>query len=61
MVESTHPDQVKHMTDKIPAKRTGTLDEAAALACWIVSDEARFCTGFTFDLSGGRAVYRGAP
>ena len=57
MVEATHPDQVKYMTDKIPAKRTGTLDEAAAIACWIVSDEASFCTGFTFDLSGGRAVY----
>jgi 2-dehydro-3-deoxy-L-rhamnonate dehydrogenase (NAD+) len=57
MVEATHPDQVKYMTDKIPARRTGTLDEAAALACWIVSDEASFCTGFTFDLSGGRAVY----
>lgn len=57
MVEATHPDQVKYMTDKIPAKRTGTLEEAAAIACWIVSDEASFCTGFTFDLSGGRAVY----
>ena len=57
MVEATHPDQVKYMTDKIPAKRTGTLDEAAAIACWIVSGEASFCTGFTFDLSGGRAVY----
>jgi 3-oxoacyl-[acyl-carrier protein] reductase len=57
MLEATHPDQVKYMTDKIPAKRTGTLAEAAALACWIVSDEASFCTGFTFDLSGGRAVY----
>ncbi len=57
MVEATHPDQVKYMTDKIPARRTGTLEEAAAIACWIVSDEASFCTGFTFDLSGGRAVY----
>lgn len=57
MVEATHPDQVKYMTDKIPAKRTGTLDEAAAIAAWIVSDEASFCTGFTFDLTGGRAVY----
>jgi 3-oxoacyl-[acyl-carrier protein] reductase len=57
MVEATHPDQVKYMTDKIPAKRTGTLEEAAAIACWIVSDEASFCTGFTFDLTGGRAVY----
>lgn len=57
MVDATDPAQVKYMTDKIPAKRTGTLDEAAALACWIVSDEASFCTGFSFDLTGGRAVY----
>lgn len=57
MVDGIHPDQVKYMTDKIPMKRCGTLDEVAALSCWIVSKEASFCTGFTFDLTGGRAVY----
>ena len=57
MVDGMHPDQVKYMTDKIPAKRCGTLDEAAALASWAVSPEASFCTGFCFDLSGGRATY----
>lgn len=57
MVEGMHPDQVKYMTDKIPMKRCGTLNEIAALSCWIVSPEASFCTAFTFDLSGGRAVY----
>lgn len=57
MVDGIHPDQVKYMTDKIPMKRCGSLDEIAALSCWIVSPEASFCTGFTFDLSGGRAVY----
>lgn len=57
MVEAIHPDQVKYMTDKIPMKRCGTLDEIASLSCWIVSPEASFCTGNTFDLSGGRAVY----
>lgn len=57
MVDGIHPDQVKYMTDKIPMKRCGSLDEIAALSCWIVSEEASFCTGFTFDLSGGRAVY----
>ncbi|MGN6505132.1 MAG: SDR family NAD(P)-dependent oxidoreductase [Tepidisphaeraceae bacterium] len=57
MVDAMHPDQVKYMTDKIPAKRCGTLEEAAALACWAVSREASFCTGFCFDLSGGRATY----
>lgn len=57
MVDGIHPDQVKYMTDKIPMKRCGTLDEVSALSCWIVSPEASFCTAFTFDLSGGRAVY----
>lgn len=57
MVDGIHPDQVNYMTDKIPMKRCGTLDEVAALTCWIVSPEASFCTAFTFDLSGGRAVY----
>lgn len=57
MVEGLEPEQVKYMTDKIPMKRCGTLDEVAAMACWIISPEASFNTGFTFDLSGGRAVY----
>ena len=45
------------MTDKIPMKRCGTLDEVTALACWIVSDEGSFNTASVFDLSGGRATY----
>ncbi|HEX7115165.1 MAG TPA: SDR family NAD(P)-dependent oxidoreductase [Steroidobacter sp.] len=57
MVEAMEPQQVKYMTDKIPMKRCATLQEVASLACWIVSPEASFNTGFTFDLSGGRAVY----
>ena len=57
MVEGCDPAQVKYMTDKIPMKRCGTLEEIAALSCWIVSPEASFNTGFTFDLTGGRAVY----
>ena len=57
LVDKMAPEQVKYMTDKIPMKRCGTLDELAALACWVVSPEASFNTGFTFDLSGGRALY----
>ena len=51
------PEQVKYMTDKIPMKRCGTLEEAANMASFIVSPENSFSTGFTFDLSGGRATY----
>ncbi len=57
MNECTSPEQLQYLTERIPMKRLGTVDEAAALACWIVSDEASFTTGFVFDLSGGRATY----
>ena len=57
MVESMSPAQVEYMTSKIPMKRMGTLDEVAALSCWIVSPESSFNTAFAFDLSGGRATY----
>ena len=57
LVEAMPSVQVKYMTDKIPMKRCGTLEEFADMAAFIVSDENSFTTGFTFDLSGGRATY----
>jgi NAD(P)-dependent dehydrogenase (short-subunit alcohol dehydrogenase family) len=55
--EQTSPEQMRYMTDRIPMKRLGTVEEVASLACWIVSEEASFNTGFVFDLTGGRATY----
>lgn len=57
MVEAMPEEQVKYMTDKIPAKRCGTLEEVANLVAYIVSPMNSFTTAFTFDLSGGRATY----
>lgn len=57
MNQDTDPKVLNYMAEKIPMKRLGTVEEAAALSCWIVSQEASFNTGFVFDLSGGRAVY----
>ena len=57
MVEALPEEQVKYMTDKIPMKRCGTLEEIAHLAAFIVSPGASFTTGFTFDMTGGRATY----
>lgn len=57
MVEAMPEAQVKYMTDKIPMKRCGTLEEIAHMAQFIVSPETGFTTGFTFDMTGGRATY----
>jgi NAD(P)-dependent dehydrogenase (short-subunit alcohol dehydrogenase family) len=57
LVEAMPESQVKYMTDKIPMKRCGTMEELANMVAFIVSAENSFTTGFTFDLSGGRAVY----
>ena len=57
LVDALPEEQVRYMTDKIPMKRCGTLEEVAGLAAYIVSQENSFTTGFTFDLSGGRATY----
>jgi 2-dehydro-3-deoxy-L-rhamnonate dehydrogenase (NAD+) len=55
--DKTDPGNLQYMLEKIPMKRLGTVEEAASLAAWICSSEASFTTGFTFDLSGGRATY----
>jgi len=57
LVDAMPEEQVKYMTDKIPVKRCGTLEEVANLAAYIVSPMNSFTTAFTFDLSGGRATY----
>ena len=57
MVDALPPQQVTYMTDKIPMKRCGTLEEVANIVEYIVSPGNSFTTGFVFDLSGGRATY----
>lgn len=57
MNENTSAEQLAYMTAKIPMQRLGTVEEVAAMACFIVSPENSFCTGFVFDISGGRATY----
>lgn len=54
----TQPQEVvDYMLAKIPMGRTGTLDEVAETLAFMVSPACSFTTGFTFDLSGGRATY----
>ena len=48
--------QASGMTDKIPMGRCGSLDQPVAMVEFIVSPTCSFTTGFTFDLTGGRAT-----
>lgn len=57
MVDALPESQVNYMTSRIPMQRCAELNEAAELIAWALSPAASFITGFTFDLSGGRAVY----
>lgn len=49
--------QIAYMRSKIPVGRFGTVEEVAALVCWLASEECSFTTGAAFDISGGRATY----
>jgi 2-dehydro-3-deoxy-L-rhamnonate dehydrogenase (NAD+) len=61
----TETDLFKEMTQehidsarsRIPMGRFLTVEEIAAMVAWIAGPECSFTTGFTFDLSGGRATY----
>jgi NAD(P)-dependent dehydrogenase (short-subunit alcohol dehydrogenase family) len=57
MVDAMPEQQVKYMTDKIPMRRCCTLDEVVTMVEFVVSPNCSFTTGFTFDLTGGRATY----
>jgi 3-oxoacyl-[acyl-carrier protein] reductase len=48
---------IDYMLSRIPMNRFVNVDEIAALACWLASEECSFSTGGVFDISGGRATY----
>lgn len=50
-------EHIDFMLSKIPMARFGTIEENAAMICWLASREASFSTGAVFDISGGRATY----
>jgi NAD(P)-dependent dehydrogenase (short-subunit alcohol dehydrogenase family) len=53
-ITQTHID---YMLSKIPRARFVRVEEIAALAAWLVSEENSFATGAVYDMSGGRATY----
>ena len=57
MSASFSESQMTALKSKIPMERLGKGQEVADLTAWIISPACSFTTGFTFDLSGGRATY----
>jgi 3-oxoacyl-[acyl-carrier protein] reductase len=57
MLGDLSQEHVDYMVARIPLGRMGRAEEAAALICFLASEELSFSTGAVFDLSGGRAVY----
>jgi len=47
----------QYMLSKIPMGRFVRVEEIAAMACWLASEDCSFSTGGVFDISGGRATY----
>ena len=48
---------IDYMLSKIPMARFVTVDEIAAMAAWLASEDCSFSTGAVFDISGGRSTY----
>ncbi|WP_031554896.1 SDR family NAD(P)-dependent oxidoreductase [Parvularcula oceani] len=49
--------QVDYMRSKIPMGRLGLVEESAAMACFMASEECSFTAGAAFDTSGGRTTF----
>ena len=57
ILEQLTEQQVSYMTDRIPMRRTGTVDEVAAVVHFLASPDSSFVTAQCYDVSGGRATY----
>ncbi|HYM09453.1 MAG TPA: SDR family NAD(P)-dependent oxidoreductase [Bryobacterales bacterium] len=57
ILEQLTPAQVDYMVERIPMRRTGTVEEVAAVIHFLASPDASFVTGQCYDVSGGRSTY----
>ena len=57
ILEQLTPEQVDYMTSRIPRRRTGKIEEVAAVVHFLASPDCSFVTSQTYDVSGGRSTY----
>ncbi|MBM3533236.1 MAG: SDR family oxidoreductase [Alphaproteobacteria bacterium] len=50
-------EHIDYMLSRIPMGRFVEVDEIAAMAAWLSSEDCSFSTGAVFDITGGRATY----
>ncbi len=48
------PGRAERLADRVPMGRVGTPEDIAEGIVWLISDAARYVTGTTLDISGGR-------
>ena len=57
ILDQVTPEFAQFMLSKIPMGRFVTVEEIAAMACWLATEDCSFTTAGVFDISGGRATY----
>ncbi len=57
LLKQVTPEFISMIKAKVPMGRFVSIAEVAAMVAWIAGPECSFTTGFTFDLTGGRATY----
>lgn len=57
MARELAPERRAEILARIPMGRFVEVDEVAAAVAWLCSPDCGFTTGWTLDLSGGRATY----
>ncbi|MBL8327394.1 MAG: SDR family oxidoreductase [Rubrivivax sp.] len=57
MFEQMTQQHIDYMLGKIPMGRFVEVQEIAAMAAWLSSEDCSFSTGAVFDITGGRSTY----
>ena len=57
MFDSMSQTHIDFMLSKIPMGRFLRVEELAAMAAWLASEDCSFSTGAVFDITGGRSTY----
>jgi len=57
ILDQVTPEFAQFMLSKIPMGRFVKVEEIAAMACWLATEDCSFSTAGVFDISGGRATY----